>query len=69
MFEYSIIILEKVSFNASLFSKELQKAIQILTPVENQELEKWFFNYSKSHSELEEFNIFFLSQKIKNVHN
>ncbi|OUS20085.1 hypothetical protein A9Q93_01875 [Nonlabens dokdonensis] len=41
MFEYTKTILEKVSFNSALFSKELQKAVTRLLPFEIQELEIW----------------------------
>lgn len=41
MFEYTKTILEKVSFNTALFSKELQKAVTRLLPYEIQELEIW----------------------------
>lgn len=61
MLDYTILILEKVSFDTLLFSKELQKAIHTLTPSEIQKLGKWFLNYSKSHSELDQFKTFFLN--------
>lgn len=61
MLDYTIIILEKVSFDTALFSKELQKAIHTLTPAEIQKLGKWFFDYSKAHAELDEFKTYFLN--------
>jgi hypothetical protein len=61
MFNYTILILVKVSFDALLFSKELQKAIHTLTPSEIQKLEKWFFDYSKAHKELDQFKTYFLN--------
>ncbi|WP_348798677.1 hypothetical protein [Flavobacterium adhaerens] len=61
MLDYTITILEKVSFDSILFSKELQKAIHTLAPHEIQKLAKWFFDYSKSHTELEQFKIHFLN--------
>ena len=61
MLDYTISILEKVSFDALLFSKELQKAMHTLTPPEIQILEKWFFDYLKSHTELDEFKTYFLN--------
>ncbi|WP_245980426.1 hypothetical protein [Flavobacterium aquicola] len=61
MFDYTILILEKVSFDTLLFSKELQKAIHTLTPSEIQKLEKWFFDYSQSHTELDQFKTYFLN--------
>ncbi len=41
MFEYTKTILEKVSFNTALFSKELKKAVTRLLPYAIQELEIW----------------------------
>lgn len=61
MLDYTISILEKVSFDSLLFSRELQKAMNSLTPTEIQKLEKWFFDYLKSHTELNEFKIYFLN--------
>ena len=53
MLDYTILILEKVSFDCLLFSKELQKAIHTLTPTEIEKLGKWFFDFSESHAELD----------------
>ncbi|MEH0158158.1 hypothetical protein V6R21_29090 [Limibacter armeniacum] len=50
MLEYSKTILEKVSFDQTLFEKELSKAIDLLTEDEAIKLKKWcqtkfdFFN-------------------------
>ncbi|KQC34038.1 hypothetical protein AAU57_12375 [Nonlabens sp. YIK11] len=41
MFEYTLIILEKVSFDSTLFCKELHKALDRLLPFEIQELNIW----------------------------
>jgi len=38
MFEYTKIILDKVSFDTTLFCKELKKALQRLLPYEVEEL-------------------------------
>ncbi len=38
MFEYTKTILKKVSFDANLFCKEVQKAVERLLPYEIQEL-------------------------------
>ncbi|MBR9914385.1 MAG: hypothetical protein GYB32_06075 [Algicola sp.] len=38
MFEYTKTVLNKVSFDATLFCKELQKALQRLLPYEIEEL-------------------------------
>jgi hypothetical protein len=61
MLDYSILILEKVSFDSNIFSKELKKAIKILLPSEIEQLEIWFFNFSKNRTELKEFKIYFNS--------
>ncbi len=41
MFEYTKTVLEKVSFDATLFCKELQKAVERLLPFEIEELRIW----------------------------
>ncbi len=41
MFEYTILILEKVSFDPTLFCKELNKAMKRLLPFEIEELNIW----------------------------
>ena len=41
MFDYTKTILKKVSFDPSLFCKELQKALQRLLPHEIEELKIW----------------------------
>jgi len=41
MFEYTKVILEKVSFDPTLFCKELQKAFKCLLPFEIKELQIW----------------------------
>jgi hypothetical protein len=41
MFEYSKLILEKVSFEPSIFKKELRKALRIATKEEFKELKAW----------------------------
>ena len=43
MFEYTKTVLKKVSFDANLFCKELEKALQRLLPYEIEEL-KVFIN-------------------------
>jgi hypothetical protein len=60
MLDYSILILEKVSFDPALFSKELKKAMEVLLPSEIEELAIWFFTFTKSKTELEKFKIHFL---------
>jgi len=41
MFEYTKTVLEKVSFNPTLFCKELNKAVDRLLPFEIEELKIW----------------------------
>lgn len=41
MLEYSITVLQKVSFDAKLFGKELKKAVSRLLPFEIEELKRW----------------------------
>lgn len=50
--EYSKTILEKVSFNADLFCKELQKAIKRLLPHEINELTVWVQSFIVNKPEL-----------------
>jgi hypothetical protein len=61
MLDYSILILEKVSFDSNIFSKELKKAIKIILPSEMKQLETWFFTFTKNRTELKEFKIYFKS--------
>ncbi len=41
MFDYTKTVLAKVSFDANLFCKELQKALKRLLPYEIEELKVW----------------------------
>ena len=52
MFEYTLMILEKVSFDTTLFCKELHKAMDRLLPFEIQELQIWLSNLYKTQPEL-----------------
>lgn len=49
IFEYTKIVLKKVSFSADLFCREFEKAIQSLLPYEIEELLIWVnqFTYNK----------------------
>lgn len=51
-------ILERVSFDAKLFAKELQKAVKILLPYELDELTDWFFSFTKEKPELRKCAIY-----------
>jgi len=52
MFEYTKTVLKKVSFNAELFCKELEKALQRLLPHEVNELTIWIKQYTSNKPEL-----------------
>ncbi len=53
MLEYSKIILEKVSFDSTLFEKELRKAVQNMSREEEKKLEAWCYaNFGREYSEL-----------------
>ena len=52
MFEYTKTVLKKVSFNADLFCKELEKALQRLLPHEVKELTIWIKDYTSNRPEL-----------------
>ncbi|RYU96844.1 MULTISPECIES: hypothetical protein [Emticicia] len=43
MLDYVKVILEKVSFESSLFEKELKKALKLLSFREVRELKKWCY--------------------------
>lgn len=52
MLEYTKIVLQKVSFDARLFSRELKKAIQRLMPNEIEELKDWLLQFTTDKPEL-----------------
>ena len=52
MFEYTKTVLEKVSFNAELFKKELEKAVNRLLPYEVKELIVWLKEFTINKPEL-----------------
>ena len=52
MFEYTKIVLEKVSFNKELFKKELEKAINRLLPYEIKELYFWLREFTINKPDL-----------------
>ncbi len=53
MLEYYKTVLQKVSFDAKLFSKELQKAISKLLPFEIEELKRWLQQFITDKPELQ----------------
>lgn len=52
MFEYTKIVLEKVSFNSDLFCRELEKALNRLLPYEVDELVIWLKKFTANKPEL-----------------
>ena len=52
MFEYTKMILSKVSFDPNLFYQEIQKGIDRLLPYEVAELKVWLEAYTKNKPEL-----------------
>lgn len=53
MLEYYKTVLQKVSFDVKLFSKELKKAISKLLPDEIEELKVWLQNFITDKPELQ----------------
>ncbi|WP_173854265.1 MULTISPECIES: hypothetical protein [unclassified Flavobacterium] len=54
MFDYTKSILERVSFDPSLFCKELEKAIRTLLPYEIEQLREWLFDFTFEKPELKQ---------------
>lgn len=52
MFDYTKSVLERVSFDPTLFCKELEKAIKTLLPYEMELLKEWLFNFIIEKPEL-----------------
>lgn len=52
MFEYTKVVLEKVSFNKELFKKELEKAMNRLLPYEIKELYYWLREFTINKPDL-----------------
>ncbi|MUH36097.1 hypothetical protein D9O36_09610 [Zobellia amurskyensis] len=58
MLEYSKTVLKKVSFDAKLFIKELQKAVSMLLPEEVDELKLWLQQFINDKPELKQTLIY-----------
>ncbi|HZH69676.1 MAG TPA: hypothetical protein VFD80_04415 [Flavobacteriaceae bacterium] len=58
MFDYTKAVLAKVSFDASLFCKELQKALNYLLPYEVEELKVWVDSLVQNNPNLNECLIY-----------
>ncbi|CAM2885512.1 hypothetical protein SAMN05444143_102262 [Flavobacterium succinicans] len=54
MFDYTKSVLERVSFDHSLFCKELEKAIRTLLPYELEQLREWLFDFTEKKPELKQ---------------
>ena len=52
MLDYTKSILERVSFDPTLFYKELQKAIKTLLPHEMEQLKEWLYRFTNKKPEL-----------------
>lgn len=53
MLNYTKSVLKKVSFDANLFCKEIEKAYRVLLPHEFEELTKWLINFIIEKPELQ----------------
>lgn len=58
MFDYTKAVLSKVSFDANLFCKELQKALKRLLPYEIEELKVWVNSLIKENPDLNQCLIY-----------
>lgn len=58
MLDYTKTVLQKVSFDAKLFTKELQKAISRLLPDEIEELKRWLRQFIDDKPELQQTLIY-----------
>ena len=58
MFEYTKTVLKKVSFDATLFCKEVQKAVQRLLPSEIEELKIFILSLVQQNPELDKCLIY-----------
>ena len=53
MLDYTKSVLKRVSFDVSLFTKELEKACKVLLPYELEELTTWLRQFTKEKPELQ----------------
>lgn len=51
-FDYTKSILERVSFDSTLFCRELKKAIKMLLPYEMEQLREWLLMFTIEKPEL-----------------
>lgn len=55
IYDYTKDVLEKVSFDAKLFMRELKKAVKNLLPYEIEHLKKWLQYFTNEKPELKQF--------------
>lgn len=53
MLEYTKTVLQKVSFDARLFSREIKKAMKTLLPKELAELKRWLIEFVTDKPDLQ----------------
>lgn len=58
MFEYTKTILNKVSFDVTLFCKEVKKALKRLLPYEIEELKVWIIALTRQNPQLNQCLIY-----------
>jgi len=54
IFDYTKSVLERVSFDVTLFCKELEKALKTLLPYEIEQLTDWLLSFTTEKPELRE---------------
>lgn len=54
MLDYTKSVLKRVSFDVTLFTKELEKAYKVLLPYELEELTNWLVQFTKEKPELQQ---------------
>jgi DNA replication protein DnaD len=54
MLDYTKSVLKRVSFDVTLFTKELKKACKVLLPYELEELTNWLVQFTKEKPELQQ---------------
>lgn len=52
IYDYTKTVLERVSFDAKLFCKELEKALKNLLPYEIEQLTEWLLSFTSEKPEL-----------------
>ncbi len=52
IYDYTKVVIKKVSFDADLFCKELEKSIKRLLPFEIEELKIWLLQFTINRPEL-----------------